>query len=425
MQINYINLLNNLILSLKSNPINSLEVLSNESYLNSLIKEILPNFENKDTVYSSELKSDEDKNTNNFMSLLSSIEEYSNKSKIKDNFTQETNFSKTISIKDLINKKINELIKISEMLIFLTMISNNKNYYIEKINEIEDNKLSKLYYNIIEKYISFKIDESSIIIKNIKKEKELNNTNDIILNQKFNIKPIKISKTNFNILAKDIKQLEQKEQEKNINKELIIQNQINFCIDKIQTKSAINTDNEIIINQLQKENDELNKIINSLSLEKKELENVIKNSDTKIKEIELDYEKLKDEFELKEQNAAEIISNNKSMIEKLNHDLKLAIKENKKMNEEKDILINELNKYKEDFDKYKENDKKKLKEKTALNEKEKEEELNFYKKSYEEQKIRVNEEHKLISESLYKLAVHFMTLKDDLQNRINLAKNNK
>ena len=105
--------------------------------------------------------------------------------------------------------------------------------------------------------------------------------------------------------------------------------------------------------------------------------------------------------------------------------MKLAIKENKKMNEEKDILINELNKYKEDFDKYKENDKKKLKEKNALNEKEKEEELNFYKKSYEEQKIRVNEEHKLISESLYKLAVHFMTLKDDLQNRINLAKNNK
>ena len=425
MQINYINLLNNLILCLKSNPINSLEVLSNESYLNSLIKEILPNFENKDTVYSSELKSDEDKNTNNFMSLLSSIEEYSNKSKIKDNFTQETNFSKTISIKDLINNDINELIKISEMLIFLTMISNNKNYYIEKINEIEDNKLSKLYYNIIEKYISFKIDGSSIIVKNIKKEKELNNTNDIIINQKLNIKPIKISKTNFNFLAKDIRQLEQNEQEKNINKELIIQNQINFCIDKIQTKSAINTDNEIIINQLQKENDELNKIINSLSLEKKELENIIKNSDTKIKEIELDYEKLKDEFELKEQNAAEIISNNKSMIEKLNHDLKLAIKENKKMNEEKDILINELNKYKEDFDKYKENDKKKLKEKNALNEKEKEEELNFYKKSYEEQKIRVNEEHKLISESLYKLAVHFMTLKDDLQNRINLAKNNK
>ena len=44
--------------------------------------------------------------------------------------------------------------------------------------------------------------------------------------------------------------------------------------------------------------------------------------------------------------------------------------------------------------------------------------LDFYKKLYEEQKIRVNKEHELISESLYKLAVHFMSLKDDLQKKI-------
>ena len=43
----------------------------------------------------------------------------------------------------------------------------------------------------------------------------------------------------------------------------------------------------------------------------------------------------------------------------------------------------------------------------------------------EEQKIRVNEEHKLISESLYKLAIHFMTLKDDLQKRINSTNSDK
>ena len=58
------------------------------------------------------------------------------------------------------------------------------------------------------------------------------------------------------------------------------------------------------------------------------------------------------------------------------------------------------------------------------NEKDKGEDLEFYKKSYEEQKFRVNEEHKLISESLYKLAVHFMSLKDDLQKKIN-NNNNK
>ena len=184
----------------------------------------------------------------------------------------------------------------------------------------------------------------------------------------------------------------------------------------IKNSSDINKDkdNEMIINELRKENDELNNIINNLSLAKQDLENINQSNNIKIKELELDYEKLKEEYELKEQNTAEIISNNKSMIEKLNHDLKLTIKENKKANEDKEKIIKELNKYKENNDIIKSKEKEK-----------EEEELNFYKKSYEEQKIRVNEEHKLISESLYKLAVHFMTLKDDLQNKINLAKNNK
>ena len=387
MQINYINLLNNIILSLKSSPINSLEVLSNESYLYSLIKEILPNFTHNE-------------NNNNIISLLTSIEKYSNESKMKEHFTKETEFTKIISIKDLINNDINELIKVAEMLIFLTMLSSNKNYYIEKINQIEDNKLNKLYYTIIEKYISFKIDESSIKIKNKNKH----------------IKPFIITQNNFSILSKDITQLNSNEQEKKINKELIIQNEIYFYFNKIETSSDINKDkdNEMIINELKKENEELNNIINNLSLAKQDLENINQSNNIKIKELELDYEKLKEEYELKEQNTAEIISNNKSMIEKLNHDLKLTIKENKKANEDKEKIIKELNKYKENNDIIKSKEKEK-----------EEEELNFYKKSYEEQKIRVNEEHKLISESLYKLAVHFMTLKDDLQNKINLAKNNK
>ena len=387
MQINYINLLNNIILSLKSSPINSLEVLSNESYLYSLIKEILPNFTHNE-------------NNNNIISLLTSIEKYSNESKMKEHFTKETEFTKIISIKDLINNDINELIKVAEMLIFLTMLSSNKNYYIEKINQFEDNKLNKLYYTIIEKYISFKIDESSIKIKNKNKH----------------IKPFIITQNNFSILSKDITQLNSNEQEKKINKELIIQNEINFYFNKIETSSDINKDkdNEMIINELRKENEELNNIINNLSLAKQDLENINQSNNIKIKELELDYEKLKEEYELKEQNTAEIISNNKSMIEKLNHDLKLTLKENKKANEDKEKIIKELNKYKENNDI--------IKSKEIEKE---EEELNFYKKSYEEQKIRVNEEHKLISESLYKLAVHFMTLKDDLQNKINLAKNNK
>ena len=89
-----------------------------------------------------------------------------------------------------------------------------------------------------------------------------------------------------------------------------------------------------------------------------------------------------------------------------------------------DELKNEIQKLKNNLE---EKDKKikKLEEINAEKDKDKGEDINFYKKSYEEQKIRVNEEHKLISESLYKLAIHFMTLKDDLQKRINSANSEK
>jgi septal ring factor EnvC (AmiA/AmiB activator) len=45
--------------------------------------------------------------------------------------------------------------------------------------------------------------------------------------------------------------------------------------------------------------------------------------------------------------------------------------------------------------------------------------LEFYKRSYEEQKSRVNKEHELISSSLYELALQFMGLKSELQKKVN------
>lgn len=46
------------------------------------------------------------------------------------------------------------------------------------------------------------------------------------------------------------------------------------------------------------------------------------------------------------------------------------------------------------------------------------EDLEFYRRSYEEQKNRVNREHELISSSLYELALQFMTLKNELQKKV-------
>ena len=469
LSLNYINLLNNLLLSLNTSPIKSLQELSNESFISSLILEIEPNFSTIPLNNSIEIKSAEDTNTkiSNFISIFSSVEKYCNESKIKDNFTRETKFNEIISVKDLLNNDIKQLIKIAEMLIFLTIISSNKNNYIEKMNKIDENKISKLYYAIIEKYICFKIDDSNIIInannnndinnKN-KSNKEIKENNNVILNQKLNIKTvkaIKISQDNFNLNSlqlfnamDNINNIEQKEEKETkeisqlkekFNCELIIQKQENIFNKSISLNNT--QSNNDLIENLKNEIESLHKTIDDLNIENQELKNSLEKANFRIKEIELDYTKLKEEFELKEQNLVEIISNNKSMIEKLNHDLKLEIKLNKKMTEEKDTFLQELKKYKEndinnininnnEIQILKQNleDKneeiKKLKDKNILYEKE-EEEFNYYKKSYEEQKIRVNEEHKLISESLYKLAIHFMTLKDDLQSRINTAKKNK
>jgi hypothetical protein len=44
-------------------------------------------------------------------------------------------------------------------------------------------------------------------------------------------------------------------------------------------------------------------------------------------------------------------------------------------------------------------------------------EMEFFKKSYEEQKLRIHEEHELISTSLYELALQFMGLKNELSTK--------
>ena len=374
------------------------------------------------------------------MLILSAIDNYSDKFK-----------KKFFSIEKIINKELNELIKLAEIIITLSILCNNKNIFIEKMNEIEDNRINKLYYSIIEKYIDFKIgknDDNNIRVKPIQineddlidfiyNEEDNNNNNNQIpnINEKNKINDL----TNEIIELKE--RLKKYEQESKNDNNIIIKKE-DYIIEKgenIIIHQAQEKENNILIENLKNENEDLHRTIDNLSIEKQELCTIIDKLNITIKELESDYQKLKEEYDIKEISCSEIITNNKSMIEKLNHDLKLEIKLNKKFNEEKELLEKELNKYKEELNKHKikdinediinlkEEQIKKLKERNKESEKEKEmikEKNIYYKKSYEEQKIRVNEEHKLISESLYKLAIHFMTLKDDLQNRINSAKKN-
>ena len=440
--LNYIKLLNSLFITLQKNPLQSLEELSNDYLLYSLLKEIDPNFENFLSINKLIFNSDDiNIKSNNFMLILSAIDNYSDKFK-----------KKFFSIEKIINKELNELIKLAEIIITLSILCNNKNIFIEKMNEIEDNKINKLYYSTIEKYIDFKIgkndDNNNIRVKPIQingddlidfiyNEEDNNNNNNQIpnINEKNQINDL----TNEIIELKE--RLKKYEQESKNDNNIIIKKE-DYIIEKgenIIILEAQEKENNILIENLKNENEDLHRTIDNLSIEKQELCTIIDKLNITIKELESDYQKLKEEYDIKEISSSEIITNNKSMIEKLNHDLKLEIKLNKKFNEEKEFLEKELNKYKEELNKHKikdinediinlkEEQIKKLKEKNKESEKEKEmikEKNIYYKKSYEEQKIRVNEEHKLISESLYKLAIHFMTLKDDLQNRINSAKKN-
>ena len=535
----YIDLLNSLILSLKNKPLNDLQELSEEFTIFSFILEIEPNFEKIPFNNKVELFKDSnlENRYNNFNSIFTAVVNYKNESKTKDKFTKETNFTKTININDLLNNIQDQLLKIAEMLCFLTIISSNKNYFIEKVNEIEDNQISNLYYSIIEKYITFKIDESiSSIVKktnifsnqvqnvktynlkadidkkyindidireltNIKEEKTVkvvkptkelilsgydntlndneerdnnrklsnNNDNDDFENEKekFMLK-IKVDnltkeilnmKDNFKNLEKDKKILEDNINElRDINyklKEKYSENEKNFEEkNKIENMKIELNEAYQIIENLKNENDQLHKIIEKINNEKENVEIQLKSSEDNLQNLIIENEKMKKNEKIKEKVYNENILNNKNIIDKLKEDLNNQIKINEKMKDEKEIMQLEIEKYKieinnkennniknnqinyddelkNEIQKLKNNleekDKKikKLEEINAEKDKDKGEDINFYKKSYEEQKIRVNEEHKLISESLYKLAIHFMTLKDDLQKRINSSNSDK
>ena len=544
----HINLLNSIILSLNNNPLKELEELSNEFKVYSLILEIEPKFEKIPTNNRVELIEDSNLEIryNNFNSIFIAVVNYKNESKTKDKFTKETNFINII-IDDLLNNENEQLLKIAEMLCFLTIISSSKNYFIEKVNEIDDNQLRNLYYTIIEKYITFKIDESTtsvvkktnifsnqmqnvkaFTIKNendfqfnellLQQRKEIPNKDEnmekINANQNIIIKGYDFNENEENINQRfiDNNNFEQEKEKlklqikiENLNKELskmkekyqnceknmkllennlielkeINYNLINHNIQEEQKNNTKNLEEQNIIKNLNKELKDAHDIIDNLKNENEQLHNTIKiiNNEKQILEIQKEKynmdlhqlqkenEQLKEEQKIKEQNYDQVILNNKNMIEKYQNDLDYQIQINEKINEEKEKMKLEIENYKIEInnniinqnkainDIIEENKKKegnenelkneieklknnlvlkdeKIKELEEINiekekEKDKDDDIHFYKKSYEEQKLRVNEEHKLISESLYKLAIHLMTLKDYLQKRINSANSEK
>ena len=218
-------------------------------------------------------------------------------------------------------------------------------------------------------------------------------------------KIISISQENQK-LSLDIKKIELDNQRlqlaldrmKNENKKYSDDNKcLNVKILEIKKKNKIKKRE---LDKLKKEVDDKVKIIDKILQEKKEM---IKN-----------YENLQNELTLFKNLDS---PNNKKFIE--NHNYNDIVKDNYNFlsNPEISELKNEIQNLNLLL-LVKNEEIKKLKEEKHLSDDGNDLKLDFYKKLYEEQKKRVNNEHKLISKSLYKLAVHFMSLKDDLQKKI-------
>ena len=353
----YIDLLNSLILSLKNKPLNDLQELSDEFTIFSFILEIEPNFEKIPFNNKVELFKDSnlENRYNNFNSIFTAVVNYKNESKTKDKFTKETNFTKTININDLLNNVQDQLLKIAEMLCFLTIISSNKNYFIEKVNEIDDNQISNLYYSIIEKYITFKIDESiSSVVKKT----------NIFSNQVQNVKTYNlkadIDKKYINDI--DIRELTNIKEEKTVKvvkptKELILSGYDNTMNDNEERdnnrKLSNNNDNDDFENEKEKfmlkiKVDNLTKEILNMKENFKNLEKDKKILEDNINELrDINY-KLKEKYSENEKNFEE-----KNKIENMKIELNEAyqiIENLKNENDQLHKIIEKINNEKENVE---------------------------------------------------------------------------
>ena len=332
---------------------------------------------------------------------------------------------------------------------------NNKKYNlpskIQLLNDFEDLKQKN----------EFLLKENDLL------KNEINKLNQNTLIDKEKIKQLEIENKKINYEKNKLKNINNKKEEKNINKGISLdkiieedkENKINGI--KIRMEDLL-FENENLKSKIKSINQEKQKI--SMDLQKIELDNKkllltidkVKNEskryydDNKFlneKLIEInklkkkDFNKLKKEIDDKTNIIGKMLQEKKEMIK--NYEiLQKELEQNKNNNENKKHIgnYNNIIKEKEIIISNSENldlkneiqnlnlmllqkdeEIKKLKDERQLTDDEvnlKLADLDFYKKLYEEQKVRVNKEHELISDSLYKLAIHFMSLKDDLKKKI-------
>ena len=319
-----------------------------------------------------------------------------------------------------------------------------KNEYLIKVNDLLKNEINKINNNSL-------LDKERIKqleIENKKLSYEINELNEKMIKNK-NIQKIEENNLNINKGITLDKILEEDENEINITKTRF--EDIKLENDNLKIKlTSLNQEKQKLILDLQKcelDNQKLSLTIDRIKNESKRYSDDNKCLTEKITEInklkKRDIDKLKKELDDKSKIMEKMLQNKKDMIKKYEQQQKEMInfKNNSSVNnkrnmgnnnnfiKEKEIMISnsenlELKNEIQNLNLMilqKDEEIRKLKDERQLTDDEanlKLADLDFYKKLYEEQKYRVNKEHELISESLYKLAVHFMSLKDDLQKKI-------
>ena len=301
----------------KDKPIKSIYDICNEFTLYNLLLSIEPNLKKL------ELKSgsDYDIKYNNFTQIIESISNYLMLSPECINFTSNADFRSQLKIDGIIKCQKDQAILLSEMILFISSISSNKESY-EKLDQCRNQSLS-LFISIQEKYSKKYDDEKSSDSNHNITDNEENDLNNGSYNEKQNLE---------NILLIDKLKKEVKDKNK-----IILQLQSNY--DELEAK--YNTCNQelthlkdITDTEFSAKEDLINQEI---------LNNSLKNE---LKELKITKDNLVNEYksEIKTLNTKLAISSEKitSLLQEREKNKKLT-EENEKLKEK----IKELNSYKE------------------------------------------------------------------------------
>ena len=359
----------------QSNPIESIDELSNEVTIEKLLTSIEPNIGNINVT----IDTDYGIRYGNFVSIIDTVMKYLLKHPKSTTFNSQTDFKSLLNINDIIQKDKNQLILLAEMIIFISSISSNK----ESLDNLEncDNDLIALYLNIKEKYTKQTDDYYSTIENNNEEgkpdestlqqiselNKEIDNKNEKInnlikLNDELDCKykdalmQIERAKENEennsslkedlineqaknSTLTSELKELKYEneslkkkleEEKKSLTFKLnYTQEKLLSAEDKLENFKSLNAENEklkaklkefsllkdkeIIINEKDKKIESLNKLIETITKDKETLN--AKNGKL-----------IQDVYELKEESRKK--NNTIKSLEKLNEELK---KENKRI----------------------------------------------------------------------------------------------